>query len=116
VDARRGKFYWTQKGPSKAGKGRIFRANLDIPSGETPWDRSDIELLFDHLPEPIDLEIDTDENRLYWTDRGEYPRGNSLNRAFVGPSSRQKNVDILSRHLHEVSPTSQNVFLHTEPR
>lgn len=32
------------------------------------------------LPEPIDLEIDDDNGTLYWTDRGELPLGNTLNR------------------------------------
>src|SRR6266704_4341738 len=30
VDPDRGKIYWTQKGPANAGKGRIFRAKIDI--------------------------------------------------------------------------------------
>ncbi|MBB2199576.1 MAG: hypothetical protein ABF479_02025 [Gluconacetobacter sp.] len=81
VDRARGHLYWTQKGPPKGGRGRIFRADLDIPEGETPWNRSDILLLLEHLPEPIDLEIDHRNNFLYWTDRGAEPDGNSLNRA-----------------------------------
>src|SRR5260370_3646767 len=47
--------YWTQKGPPDGGKGRIFRAGLEIPAGQQPESRTDIELLIDHLPEPIDL-------------------------------------------------------------
>ena len=43
------KIYWTQKGPSNAGQGRILRANIDIPKGSSPTNRSDIEVLFDHL-------------------------------------------------------------------
>ena len=35
VDAAGGKFYWTQKGSDNAGEGRIFRANLEIPKGQT---------------------------------------------------------------------------------
>ena len=31
VDPRRGHLYWTQKGPAKGGRGRIFRAGLDLP-------------------------------------------------------------------------------------
>src|SRR5215813_3954790 len=57
VDPKRRQFYWTQKGPDNGGQGRIFRANLDIPKGESPSNRSDIEVLFDQLPEPIDLEL-----------------------------------------------------------
>jgi hypothetical protein len=56
IDPKLGKIYWTQKGPDKAGLGRIFRANIDIPKGESPANRSDIEVLFDRLPEPIDIE------------------------------------------------------------
>src|SRR6476469_10047171 len=83
IDPDRGKFYWTQKGPANAGKGRIFRANIDIPKGETPANRTDIEVLFDGLPEPIDLELDLKNRLLYWTDRGDPPRGNTVNRASI---------------------------------
>src|SRR5882757_3726526 len=58
LEKKSGKLYWTQKGPDDAGKGRIFRANIDIPKGETAATRTDLELLFDGLPEPIDLELD----------------------------------------------------------
>jgi 3-hydroxyacyl-CoA dehydrogenase len=58
VDAEGGKIYWTQKGPDNAGEGRIFRASLEIPNGETSANRTDIELLFAGLPEPIDLDLD----------------------------------------------------------
>jgi hypothetical protein len=44
----------------------------------TPPNRTDIEVLFDGLPEPIDLELDLKNRVLYWTDRGDPPRGNSL--------------------------------------
>jgi hypothetical protein len=73
--------YWTQKGPDNAGLGRIFRANVEIPRGETAANRSDIEVMFDGLPEPIDLELDLRNRVLYWTDRGDPPRGNTVNRA-----------------------------------
>ena len=39
------------------------------------------KLLFDGLPEPIDLELDLKNRLLYWTDRGDPPRGNTVNRA-----------------------------------
>jgi hypothetical protein len=57
VDQEGGKFYWTQKGPEKAGEGRIFRANIELPKGQTPANRKDIELLYDALPEP-DAELE----------------------------------------------------------
>jgi DNA-binding beta-propeller fold protein YncE len=81
VDADAGKLYWSQKGDDNAGEGRILRASLDIPKGQTPTDRTDIELLYDKLPEPIDLDLDLASRMLYWTDRGDPPRGNTVNRA-----------------------------------
>ena len=81
LDLERGQIYWTQKGPDNAGKGRIFRAGIDIPRGESASKRSDIEVLYDGLPEPIDLEIDHEKRVLYWTDRGDPPLGNTVNRA-----------------------------------
>src|SRR4029078_9221755 len=55
ADPDRGPIYWTQKGPANAGKGRIFRAKIDITKGETAAKRTDIATLFDCLHAPIDL-------------------------------------------------------------
>src|SRR5437588_1047896 len=102
VDPDRGQIYWTQKGPDDAGKGRIFRANIDIPKGETAANRTDIELLFDGLPEPIDLELDLKNRLLYWTDRGDPPRGNTVNRAPMDVDSKARPAPgIVYRHLME---------------
>lgn len=84
VDRNRRLLYWTQKGSPKAGQGRIFRAGLDLPPGADAWNRSDVELLWDSLPEPVDLEL-VNGSLLTWTDRGGGPSGNSLNRASVTP-------------------------------
>jgi hypothetical protein len=101
VDPDRGHFYWTQKGPPNAGKGQIFRANID-PKGETPANRTDIELLFDGLPEPIDLELDLKNRFLYWTDRGDPPRGNTVNQASLDADFRKRPTpNILLTHLEE---------------
>ncbi|WP_116201080.1 hypothetical protein [Amycolatopsis circi] len=92
--------YWTQKGPAKGGVGRIFRAGLEIPPGETAGDRSDVETLWDHLPEPIDLEIHG--GYLYWTDRGAAPKGNTLNRApLPGPGRKGVEPEILASGFTE---------------
>lgn len=101
VDPARGKIYWTQKGTEKGGVGRIFRANIEIPKGETPTDRTDIEVLFDRLPEPIDLELDLEKRALYWTDRGDPPQGNTVNRAPMDAKPGQGNPEILVNHLME---------------
>jgi hypothetical protein len=85
IDEANGHIYWSQKGSSEGGNGKIFRAGLRVPDGETAEDRGDIELLWDHLPAPIDLELLDDH--LLWTDRGagSRPGGSSLNRAVVPP-------------------------------
>ncbi|QSZ35264.1 hypothetical protein DSL72_008133 [Monilinia vaccinii-corymbosi] len=110
LNPKEGKFYWTQKGLSKGGKGRIFRANIETPAGQTASTRTDIELLFQGLPEPIDLEIDQDTQTLFWTDRGDPPKGNSLNSAKLGFSLKAltegntqetNEYQVLTRRFHE---------------
>ncbi len=83
LDLAGGKIYWTQKGGDNAGTGTIRRANINIPRGQTAANRTDIEVLFDKLPEPIDLELDLARRHLYWTDRGNPPEGNTVNRTSI---------------------------------
>ncbi|WP_236000284.1 3-hydroxyacyl-CoA dehydrogenase [Bradyrhizobium uaiense] len=99
IDPTHNKIYWTQKGPDNAGRGRIFCANLEIPHGETPANRTDIEVFFDRLPEPIDLELDVRNRMLYWTDRGDPPRGNTVNRASI--DNKPAEPEIVVTHLME---------------
>lgn len=102
VDTDRKQFYWTQKGNDNAGQGRIFRAGLELPRGEHPSSRSDVELLFDGLPEPIDLDLDLASRMLYWTDRGDPPRGNTVNRASMDADPRtHTEPQVLVSHLME---------------
>ncbi len=75
IEARQ--FYWTQKGGDDAGLGTIKRAGFDLPAGEDYTNRSDIEVLFEGLPEPIDIELDIKSQQFYWTDRGD----NTVSRA-----------------------------------
>jgi len=100
VDPVNGHIYWTQKGPPDGGKGRIFRVGLELPADQQPENRRDIELLIDHLPEPIDLELDTKNNLLYWTDRGNLDGGNSLNRAQID-TKQLENHEVLATGLQE---------------
>jgi hypothetical protein len=100
VDTGRGQIYWTQKGPDDAGRGRIFRANIEIPKGQGATDRKDIELLYDGLPEPIDLELDLANRLIYWTDRGDPPRGNTVNRGPMDAAKRPA-PEIVFTHLME---------------
>ncbi len=88
VDPVRGQIYWTQKGPDNSGLGCIYRAGIDLPRGEDAAGRTDIETLFDDLPEPIDLELHLESRVLYWTDRGNPPAGNTVNRASIDAPAR----------------------------
>ncbi len=99
IDPVRKQIYWTQKGPDNGEQGRLLRAGLEIPRGETAANRSDIEVFFDHLPEPIDLELDLKNRVLYWTDRGDPPRGNTVNRASI--DAKPAKPQILITHLME---------------
>ncbi|CAG8060213.1 unnamed protein product [Penicillium olsonii] len=102
-----GKFYWTQKGSPKGGNGRIFCANIVTPEGQSMSSRNDVQCILSGLPEPIDLEIEEDTRTLYWTDRGEIPWGNSLNKTSLNEAGLLLSVDtsrdheILTRGLNE---------------
>ena len=102
VDVGAGRIYWSQKGPSDGGRGRILRAAIDLPEGETAATRTDVEVLYDGLPEPIDLELDVATRTLYWTDRGDPPRGNTVNRAPIeSRDGHREPPEILVTHLME---------------
>lgn len=101
LDVAAGKIYWTQKGGGSANVGSIRRANIDR-AGQDPAHRSDIEVLFDKLPEPIDLDLDLSQRMIYWTDRG----SNTVSRARMDaptgamPSTRT-DPQIVMHDLHE---------------
>jgi hypothetical protein len=98
VDPIHSQVYWTQKCADDAGRGRILRANIAMPGGQTAAIRRDVEVLFEGLPEPIDLELDLEHRVLYWTDRGAAPRGNTVSRTPIdGIFKRQ----IVLGHLME---------------
>jgi DNA-binding beta-propeller fold protein YncE len=101
VDVAGGKFYWTQKGPDNGKVGTINRAPLDL-AGQDPAKRTDIEVLFKNLPEPIDLDLDLDKKMIYWTDRGD----NTVSRAPMDPPAgfdpaARKDREILVKGLSE---------------
>jgi DNA-binding beta-propeller fold protein YncE len=101
LDHKQGKVYWTQKGPDNAGLGRIYRAGIEIPAGQTAQNRTDIEVWLDGLPEPIDLELDTGSRVLYWTDRGDPPLGNTVNRLSIDAPEGKRTPEIVATHLME---------------
>jgi sugar lactone lactonase YvrE len=95
LDVEGGKLYWTQKGGDNARSGTIKRANLDLPKGIDPARRTDVEVLFAGLPEPIDLELDLGKRHLYWTDRGD----DTISRA---PMDRPRGVAADARKDREI--------------
>ena len=102
IDVDHQQIYWTQKGPDNAGQGRLLRAAVDIPTGQTADTRTDIELLYGGLPEPIDLELDLKNRVMYWTDRGDPPRGNTVNRAPMDSDVNNRPApEIIFTHLME---------------
>jgi hypothetical protein len=102
VDHRRRQIYWTQKGAPNSGTGRILRTGIDLPRGEDPANRTDIDVVLDQLPEPIDLEIEVDGDWLYWTDRGDPPKGNTVNRIYIeGDHNGDDIVEMLNGNLKE---------------
>jgi DNA-binding beta-propeller fold protein YncE len=115
VDPEGGFLYWTQKGKPKGNEGTILRAPLAIAPGTDPAQRNDIEVLFDGLPEPIDLEWDRERETLYWTDRGDPPNGNTLNRAKIR-NGKAEDHEILLSGLQEgiglaYDPKGRRIFV-----
>ncbi|KAK8133426.1 hypothetical protein PG984_005438 [Apiospora sp. TS-2023a] len=106
VDESKGCFYWSQKGPSKGNGGRILKSPIEVAAGTTPEDRPR-EVILRGLPEPIDLEIEEETQTLFWTDRGDPPRGNTLNKislvelAAATKAEQPLKSEILARRLHE---------------
>lgn len=77
LDLARGHVYWSQKGPANGHVGSLRRASLTMPAGQTSVTRTDIEVLYDKLPEPIDIDLDLGAGYIYWTDRAD----NTVSRA-----------------------------------
>jgi sugar lactone lactonase YvrE len=105
LDVDKGMVYWTQKGGDNAGMGMIRRASMDVPKGESAYSRHDIQTLFAHLPEPIDLDLDLKTRTMYWSDRGD----NTISRAPMDPKAadydpaRRNDRQILVRGLKEAN-------------
>jgi hypothetical protein len=101
ISPQTGKFFWSLKGHARGQQGRIFCANLDPGAGNG----RDTRLVLEGLPEPIDLYFDDKRLKLYWTDRGELPLGNSLNElsfnSSVLTSGDQIQHRILARNFHD---------------
>jgi hypothetical protein len=59
-------------------------------------------VLYENLPEPIDLDLDIANRIIYWTDRGDPPRGNTVNRAPMDTAGgNRKDPEIVLSNLME---------------
>jgi DNA-binding beta-propeller fold protein YncE len=71
VDTASGYFYWTQKGDDNGHTGTIRRAHLALPDGDSAAMRSDVEILYQGLAAPCDLDLDLSAGLIYWANRGD---------------------------------------------
>jgi DNA-binding beta-propeller fold protein YncE len=86
LDVERGQIYWTQRG-DRSNDGSIRRASMNLPKGEDAAHRTDIQVLFANMPEPVDLALDLKTRTIYWTsDGGEGPGADTVSRAPMDPS------------------------------
>ncbi|HNQ22824.1 MAG TPA: thrombospondin type 3 repeat-containing protein [Phycisphaerae bacterium] len=69
LDVAGGKMYWTNTWHWPGGQEHIRRANLEIPCGETPDNRTDIEDLVAVDADIEALALDLADGRMYWTQR-----------------------------------------------
>jgi hypothetical protein len=95
IDVARGFVYWSQKGADGSDEGSIRRAPLELDAGEDSTNRSDIEILFEGLPEPIDIDLDLERDLIYWTDRGD----DTVNRAPIEIPSGSNAADREDREI-----------------
>lgn len=102
LDLAEGYVYWSQKGSDNAGIGSLRRAPIELSQGEDSTNRSDIEVLFEGLPEPIDIDLDLINRMIYWTDRGD----DTINRAPIeipsgSTAANRPDREILVRGVRE---------------
>jgi hypothetical protein len=65
IDAENRLLYWTDRS-----LGTVQRADLDIPAGETPATRTDVETVVSGLTEPIGISLDVPNDRMYYGELG----------------------------------------------
>jgi len=95
IDIAGGYFYWSQKGPDNGMVGSLRRAHTAMPAGQNSTNRSDIEVLFSGLPEPIDVDLDLEHGLIYWTDRGD----DTINRAPIEIPSGSTAANRMDREI-----------------
>src|SRR6266581_2356035 len=95
LDKESGKLYWCDREGM-----RVMRSNLDGSQIETLVEtgRSDVDR-HDQTRWCVGIAIDPERKQIYWTDRGDPPRGNTVNRASV--EAKPQAPEIVLGHLME---------------
>jgi len=87
LDVEKRQFYFSDRATRK-----IYRAGFDAPEGQSPETRGDVETLFSFASGavPLDLDLDLEQRKLYWTDRlrGQIQRAKMDPPAKYNPESR----------------------------
>jgi len=99
IDKPNGKLYWCDREGM-----RVMRANLDGSKIETLVDtsRGDPRPGADPNKWCVGIAVDADAGKLYWTDRGDPPRGNTVNRAPLdAPQAKRPQPEIVFSNLME---------------
>lgn len=97
LDTTRRVMYWTQSGPERGYQGRLLRARLDLIPGEDAFNRMDVQVLFDNLPEPMQLYLQIGANTLYMTDRGDTRFGSTVTEIQFGKRPLRKVIRVRNR-------------------
>ena len=100
VDHVGGHLYWTQKGPSDAGLGRILRAGSTFPQANPRRAVATSRWCSRTCPSRSTSKSTTRTRMLYWTDRGDPPHGNTVNRAPLDDIGCTE-PEIVATHLME---------------
>src|SRR6266545_1655464 len=98
-EKKSGKLYWCDREGM-----RVMRANLDGSEIETLVDTSkgDARPGTDLTKWCVGITVDPDRGQIYWTDRGDPPRGNTVNRALLDADFKKRPApEILLTHLME---------------
>jgi len=66
LDVEKREFYFSDRVTRK-----IYRAGFDAPEGQSPETRPDVDTLFafSTVSAPLDLDLDLEQRKIYWTDR-----------------------------------------------
>lgn len=97
LDTTRRVMYWTQSGPERGYQGRLLRGRLDLIPGENAFNRMDAQVLFDNLPEPMQLYLQVGTNTLYMTDRGDTRFGSTITEIQLSKRPLRKTIRVRNR-------------------